>query len=944
MRVFGIVVAFGCVLIPSLAAAAEPAKSVDFECRWATGPIEIDGKAGEAAWQAAQPIDRFSLPWLKKQARPAKAATRAKLLWDREALYFFAEMEDADLFADVTEHDGKLWDNDVFELFFKPSAEHQGYYEFQVNAAGTRLDMFLPERGTGGYDKFKADGPFRWQTAVARRGTLNERGDRDDGWSVEGRIPWSDLLRTGGRPVENEIWHFALCRYDYKKDAAPELSTCAPLVSQASFHHHEEYARLKFIPQPADPRLPPGLAQPVPLTTSRVVGSPDPPLPYRPVRAFGQLKLTYPIALDRVPGCDELLVIAQASSSGPTIVYRLHDEEQAASVVPLLETPRGGVAYGLCFHPHFASNGYLYFGWNGRLEEEQPKRTIVTRYTWNHEAKTIDAASALNVISWESDGHNGGDLDFGLDGMLYVTSGDGTSDSDTNMRGQDLTHLTAKVLRIDVDRPAPGENYSVPADNPFVGQPGIVPETWAYGLRNPWRLTVDPKTGHVWVGNNGQDLWEQVYFVRKGDNYGWSTYEGGHIFYAERKLGPHPHVPPAADHHHSEARSLTGGVVYHGSKLPELAGAYIYGDHSTGRIWGIKHDGTKVVWHKLLADTTFNISGFGLDSRGELLVSDHRGGGDGGYYYLEPMPATAQPASFPRKLSESGLFADVARHAMQPGVIPYSVNSPLWSDGAHKERFLAIPHQDGADRRIGYAAKGSWNFPDETVLVKSFALEATPGDAATRRWIETRFFTRQAGEWAGYSYRWNDDQTDAELVPAEGLDVELSGAGRKWRFPSRTECMVCHSRAANFVLGLTTAQLNREHDYGSASEHQFRTFERLGLLKLPYEPDATNFLKEDLRGDGQSADEAARLAKQFGQQSKQRKPRETALFAGDPHRYPRLPNPYDANEPLEARARSYLHVNCASCHVEAGGGNAQNKLDIAADRSKLNVLDRKIHV
>ena len=138
-----------------------------------------------------------------------------------------------------------------------------------------------------------------------------------------------------------------------------------------------------------------------------------------------------------------------------------------------------------------------------------------------------------------------------------------------------------------------------------------MPETWAYGLRNPWRLAVDPKTGHIWVGNNGQDLWEQVYFVRKGDNFGWSVYEGSHIFYANRKMGPQPLTPPAAEHHHSEARSMTGGVVYYGSEAARSYGAYIYGDHSTGRIWGIRHDGTKVTWHKLLADTTFNITGFG---------------------------------------------------------------------------------------------------------------------------------------------------------------------------------------------------------------------------------------------------------------------------------------------------------------------------------------------
>jgi hypothetical protein len=163
---------------------------------------------------------------------------------------------------------------------------------------------------------------------------------------------------------------------------------------------------------------------------------------------------------------------------------------------------------------------------------------------------------------------------------------------------------------------------------------------------------------------------------------------------------------------------------------------------------------------------------------------------------------------------------------MQPGVVPYSVNSPLWSDGAHKERFLAIPHKDGKDMRIEFGTNRGWNMPDETVLIKSFALETTAGDPASRRWIETRFLTKQAGEWVGYSYLWNDEQTDAELVAGEGADREYEirvprsrehpdGLVRqKWRYPSRTECMVCHSRAANFVLGLTELQFNKNHDYG----------------------------------------------------------------------------------------------------------------------------------
>ncbi len=254
-----------CVVVVSLARfslsgekeASSPetpkAAPVVFECRWAGGPIQIDGKADEAAWKQAQLIDHFYLPWLGKKSRPARTATQARLLWDQEALYFFADMEDADLYADVLEHDGPTWDNDVFELFFKPALDKPGYYEFQVNAAGTIMDMYLPRRGSGGYPRFKKDGVFHLEAKVQLRGSLNHWEDLDQGWSVEGRIPWRDFHRTGGAPKPGDQWKFNLCRYDYSVQfEGPELSTCAPLVSspQADFHHHEDYATLRFVGRP----------------------------------------------------------------------------------------------------------------------------------------------------------------------------------------------------------------------------------------------------------------------------------------------------------------------------------------------------------------------------------------------------------------------------------------------------------------------------------------------------------------------------------------------------------------------------------------------------------------------------------------------------------------------------------------------------------------------
>jgi hypothetical protein len=511
-----------------------------------------------------------------------------------------------------------------------------------------------------------------------------------------------------------------------------------------------------------------------------------------------------------------------------------------------------------------------------------------------------------------------------------------------------MTRPLGKVLRLDVDHPDEGKQYSVPKDNPFLHIKDAVPETWAYGLRNPWRMHCDKKTGHLWVGNNGQDLWEQVYFIRKGDNYGWSVMEGSHPFYSLRKPGPTPFVKPTAEHHHSEARSLTGGIVYYGSKFPELQGCYIYGDHSTGKIWGIRHDGEKVTWHKEIADTSLQITGFGEDNDGNLLVVDLLGI----IHKFTPVPKDLPQPHFPKKLSESGLFQSIQNHEMVEGVIPYSVNAPFWSDQAFKARFIALPEFDseGKPTFIDYSSSKSWTFPNGTVIVKSFALEMEHGNPQSKQWIETRFMTRQEGEWAGYSYLWNKEQTDADLVESAGRDVsfQIADKGEKegtrkqvWHYPSRAECMVCHSRASNFVLGLCEVQMNKSHDYKTGPENQLEHLEQLRLLK-PRSPDLRTSLKLMGQTDGKKdkeLDEWVNTQLSFPDQRKIATP--DHLLPLPVSQLKKLVNPYDKTNPLEARVKSYLHSNCANCHINAGGGNSQMDLDFFADKDKIKILDEK---
>ena len=921
----------------AMALMTQRAFAEDLVCHWAQGPIVIDGSDDDKAWSQAIIIDEFRIPG---SVTPLpKTATRARLLWDRQYLYFFAELEDHDLFADITEHDGTIWNNDVFEIFLKPSRESNGYYEFQVNAAGTKMDMFLPDQKSGGFNALKSSNDFHWKTQVRRTGTLNHREDRDQSWSVEGRIPWLDFMPTGGRPKLDEVWQLALCRYDYTLDQQPELSSCAPLT-QLDFHRYQDYATIRFASGSESNATMQSLRLRPHFTDSKVVGSPEPPLPYRAVRAYPDLKLEWPIDVKVEPGSRRFVVIEERGSYGPTKVMRTKDDSNQTKLELLCDP--NGVAYSIAFHPDFLENGFMYIGSNGKKEEQSPKSRVV-RHTLSRSAPFGLVDDELDIIDWESNGHNGAAITFGNDGMMYVTSGDGSSDSDTNVTGQDLTKMLAKVMRIDVDHPASGKNYSVPNDNPFVNMENAVPETWAYGLRNPWRITTDSRTGHIWVGNNGQDMWEQVYLLERGANYGWSVFEGGHPFYSKRKLGPTPHVLPTVDHPHSEARSLTGGVVYYGKKLPELLGAYIYGDYSTGKIWGIQHDGESIVWHREIADTPFQISAISLDADGELIVVDHRGNQQGGLYHLEPTPDDSAPNRFPRKLSETGLFQnDVANHKVADGLIPYSVNAPFWSDGATKSRFIALPK----DGKIEIPDQWAWQFPEKTVIVKSFELEMVAGDPASNKWIETRLLVKEQGEWVGYSYAWNKEQTEAELVDALGRDHDFSigeATGTRtqtWHYPSRTECMVCHTRAAGILLGLTTIQMNREHDYGAnVTANQLDALEAMDILKTNWVGHATEVMRIQMEREGKAKEQIELQITKLKVSQGQRGLTTNGMMGKPGTENRKLVDPYDSSAQLEQRARSFLHSNCAYCHIEAGGGNAKMNLAYYGDVAQMNVVE-----
>src|SRR5579883_3349526 len=571
-----------------------------------------------------------------------------------------------------------------------------------------------------------------------------------------------------------------------------------------------------------------GLTERVPWT-SRITGSPEPPPPYRLKRVFPRLKFQGPVWIAQEPDTNRLLV---GENNGKIYSFPI-DDPDADKPELFLDIKRQ--LYALSFHPLYRENGQVFvFSPTPPEGTKGPPLSRVSRYeTTRKHPRRIKPGSEKVIIEWPAGGHNGGEAIIGPDGYLYIATGDGTGGSDVKNTGQGVDDLLAVIMRIDVDHPEPGRSYSIPKDNPFVHHPGARPEIWAFGLRNPWRMSFDPETGRLWVGDVGQDLWEMIRVIQKGGNYGWSVQEGSHPFHPHKKIGPGAILPPVVEHHHTECRSITGGYVYHGAKFPELRGAYVYGDYQYGKVWGLRYDGQKVTWHKELADTAVFIASFAVSRAGDILAVDNT---TGFIHALERTPPDAAVSSFPRTLSATGLFASVPERRVAPGVIPYSVNAPYWSDGAHQERYFALP----GGTQISDAR--SWAYPDGMVAVQTLSLDREAGNPKSRVPVETRILVKQDDHWMGYTYLWNDARTDATLVEAHGADTVFSikdtaapGGIRRttWRVPGRNECMFCHSRAAGFVLGLNASQMNKDHDYGGVVDNQIRALDHIGLFKTP---------------------------------------------------------------------------------------------------------------
>jgi glucose/arabinose dehydrogenase len=287
---------------------------------------------------------------------------------------------------------------------------------------------------------------------------------------------------------------------------------------------------------------------------------------------------------------------------------------------------RGGYSerglLGLAFDPNYTKNGRFYINYVNREGS-----TILARYAVQKDnPNQADPASAVTLLTVKQpfDNHNGGMLAFGPDGYLYVGMGDGGSQGDPFGHAQNKNQLLGKILRLDVS----GDSYSVPPTNPFIGQANALPEIWAYGLRNPWRFSFDRQTGDLYIADVGGSDFEEINVQpgasKGGENYGWNAYEA-RARHPEKPDAVGAVVMPVAEYDHNKGCSVTGGYVYRGTALPELAGTYIFGDYCAGVLWTLKRDAAGEWQVSDFGRLPTNITSFGEDEAGELYLVSYKG-------------------------------------------------------------------------------------------------------------------------------------------------------------------------------------------------------------------------------------------------------------------------------------------------------------------------------
>jgi len=637
--------------------------------------------------------------------------------------------------------------------------------------------------------------------------------------------------------------------------------------------------------------------------------------------AFPGLSFNQPVCIASPPGETNRLFILE---KGGTIAVITNLASPTRTVFMSLGVNASGESglIGLAFHPGYATNRYFYVFSSRTLNTSQGNglHQRVSRFEISPTNPNQGLANTeLPLITQFdlADNHNGGDLHFGPDGYLYISVGDGGAQYDGSTNTQTITkNFFSAIMRIDVDK-RPGNllpnphtanttNYFIPADNPFVGRTNfngqvvnpanIRTEFYAVGFRNPWRMSFDSVTGQLYVGDVGQDTWEEVDVVTKGGNYGWVWREGLHPGYRTSQMPAGlAYINPIQEHRHGTAtnqgNSVIGGVVYRGARFSQLYGAYVFGDYTSGNIWILRYNGTNTVPFQRITGASSPVA-FGTDPRnGDVLIAQL-----GGSIMRLEYNATQTGTPLPPTLADTGAFADLATLTPNAGIVPYSINVPFWSDNARKTRWFSVPD---TNRTIGFNADANWSFPSGAVWIKHFDLELTNGVPESARRLETRFIVRNSSGVYGVTYRW-DSPTNATLVPEAGLDeaflVHDGGTTRTqvWHYPGRAECLACHTPQGGLALGFNTPQMNSEFDYGAGPENQIAALSRVGYFST-----AVSNLNT-LRA---------------------------------------LANPTNTAYSLDYRVHSYVAANCSQCHQPGGPSAASWDARITTPLSQAGIIN-----
>lgn len=641
-----------------------------------------------------------------------------------------------------------------------------------------------------------------------------------------------------------------------------------------------------------------------------------------------------PVRILPFPGSNDLLLLNKSGE-----IWRLNIPTQSRELIFDIKQRAFRLgdagAVGMALHPRFGDPFFpdkqlLYFYYRTKPEpaawsEQGFNRLSV--FQWNAQTQQFDPNTERILFQQydRSTWHNGGAMFFGEDDFLYLSVGDEGHDEYISVSNQRLDGgFFGGVLRIDVDKnpershpirrqpqanaaapedwgPTFSQDYYIPNDNPWQSPAGAhLEEFYSIGLRSPYGMSYDPSTESIWVADVGSAYKEEINLIEKGDNHLWPYFEGtealDHETMTDRNdlLGNQKSV--FFEYDRTFGACVIGGMVYRGTRFPSLSGKYLFADFNSNKVMALNNTGSQGAPElEVLIDNLGGqpidlpagpgITGVFASPQGEVFITvigNRQERVPGKIYRLVQRTMVPDP---PARLSELGVFSDLENLIPVDGIIPYQVNSPLWSDRATKKRWMALPN-DGAfdqiDEQIDFDPDEAWRFPEGTVFIKHFDLPLTDDPNGPSTKLETRFFivAKEGGAY-GLTYKWNEEGTEAFLLgggDSRVIAVEAQQGSlleQTWDYPSRGQCMTCHNANADYVLGVKSHQLNNELYYPKSGV-QMNQIDYLNVIGA---------FRQKVRA-GQSY---------------------TRSYPID-----------DPGASLELRVLSYLDANCAPCHRIGG--------------------------